>query len=163
MKPTRAVAALAPILLIVSGCSHAPAQPAGSELRPVSPTIASSYDGYWNAWLRANADSDPADPALAQHAANPNLEVLQSSLTSDRRQHEQVRGTVGHAIRGMEPVGKGFRVFDCVDLTNWVIVNAATGKPVDQLVARPAQLGAFTLELIGGTWKVTHGQILGDC
>jgi hypothetical protein len=150
--------------LLLAGCTDRPAQRVDSgQLVAVPKEIGTAYDAYWNAWSHASETSDPDDPDLARHVGNPHLEVLRAALESARQEHTVVHGTVGHSIRGMQNFAAAHRVVDCVDLTGWLIVDARTGQPIEQLTTRPKQLGAFTLEQAQGAWKVTHGQILGDC
>jgi hypothetical protein len=149
---------------VLAGCGGAPAPgPAGETLVALTPAIQHAYDAYWDAWLAASRVSDPDLSALAVHAANPHLEVLRANLAQARRDGHVVEGSVVHDIRGMYAYGSWYKVVDCVDLTGWTVHDATTGQQLPQLVDRPRQLGAMTIQRVDGVWKVTHGQLIGDC
>ncbi|MBT8225283.1 MAG: hypothetical protein HKP61_07705 [Dactylosporangium sp.] len=137
--------------------------PAADRLVPLSAEVHTAYHEFWAAWLAASARSDPDLPALSARAANPYLEVLRANLDASRQQNRVVKGTVGHGIRGMYDFGSWYRVVDCVDVTQWTIYDRATERRIKQALERPNQLGATTFERVDGTWKATHGQILGEC
>jgi hypothetical protein len=154
-------AAAAAALLVLSACA-APG-PAPGQLTPVSDDVRAAYLAYWDAWLGASRTSDPDDATLAARTREPNLDVVRSILRDARDRHEIAVGTVTHAIRGMDSFGDARRVVDCVDVRGWIVLDARTDEPIDQLADRPSQLGAFTLVRDGSRWTVAYGQILGDC
>lgn len=153
-------------LAVPAGCAASPPSDGGSaglSLRPVHSDVRQAYLAYWDAWLKANVTSDPDEPALAEHAASPQLDILRANLAAARERNQVAKGTVGHRLEGMELVGQERRVVDCVDLDEWLLYDAVTDEQIDQLIDKPSQLAIFTLKRRGGTWRVTGLQVAGEC
>ena len=154
-------------LAVPAGCAASPPSAGGSAagpaLRPVDSGVRLAYLAYWDAWLKANVTSDPDEPALAEHAASPQLDILRANLAAARKRNQVAKGTVGHRLEGMELVDEDRRVVDCVDLDKWLLYDAATDEQIDQLIDKPSQLAIFTLKRQGGTWRVTGLQVAGEC
>ncbi|TDU77033.1 hypothetical protein [Streptomyces sp. KS 21] len=160
-------------LLLATGCtaqSAGPsASPAGasarSALEPPSPDVQQAYDTYWTTWLAANRAPDPQDPAVERVATGQQLQELRDNLAHSKTGGQVLLGEVGHRIDGVETPGAQTRILhDCVDLDRWLIHDAKTGQPVDQLQDKPTQMGAFTLtrEKEGAPWKVSSLEVLGE-
>jgi hypothetical protein len=154
-------------LALTTGCARTPPPPpakaAGPSLRPLSDDVRQAYLAYWDAWLKANRTSNPDEPSLAEHATSPQLAVLRANLAAARQQHRVTRGTVGHRLEGMEGAGDARWVVDCIDLDHWLLYDAVTDEPVDQLVDKPLQLAVFALRRHGGGWWVTSSQVTSGC
>ena len=152
-------------LAVAAGCAVSPPS-AGSAcpaLQPVDNELRLAYLAYWKAWLKANVTSDPEEPALTEHAASPQLDILRANLAAARKRNQVAKGTVGHRLEGMEPAGEARRVVDCVDLDRWLLYDAVTDEQIDQLIDKPSQLAIVTLKRRGGTWRVTGLQVAGEC
>ncbi|AXE22162.1 hypothetical protein C0216_00750 [Streptomyces globosus] len=165
-----ACAALA--LAAATGCTS-PESSASADGRPSAeaglrnpdPEVRQAYDAYWAAWLTANRTPDPADPALERVATGTQLAELRENLAHSRTAGQVLLGEVGHRVEGVSDVGPGQLVLhDCIDLDRWLIHDARTGRPVDQLEDKPTQLGAFTLkrEGEGGPWRVASLRVIGE-
>ncbi|MFD7624543.1 hypothetical protein ACFV7Q_00605 [Streptomyces sp. NPDC059851] len=166
-----ATAALASAL--VAGCGSAPAPTAAAggatasapALQAPSPEVRQAYDTYWATWLAANRTPDPQDRAIERVAAGRQLQELRDNLAQSRSAGQVLLGEVGHRIDGVESPGpRSLVLHDCVDLDRWLIHDARTGEPIDQLKDKPSQMGAFTLtrESEGDPWKVSSLQVIGE-
>ena len=154
-------------LLAVTACNAASSAtpprpyglgPEGEVLASPSAEVNQAYLAYWDAWLEANRLLDPRADQLANHAGEPNLSILRAALAENKRAGLINRGTVGHRIDGILAEGGLRRVYDCVDLSRWLIHDARTGKPIKQLTDREPFLSIMTMRQIRGTWKVTDIQ-----
>ncbi|NXY98094.1 hypothetical protein HYE82_27740 [Streptomyces sp. BR123] len=170
-----AVPAVAAILAsaLITGCSTAPAPPsapaggtaAAPALQPPSPEVRQAYDTYWTTWLAANRTPDPQDPAIERVATGSQLQELRDNLAHSRSAGQVLLGEVGHRVDGVESPGpRSLILHDCVDLDRWLIHDARTGEPIDQLKDKPSQMGAFTLtrENEGDSWRVSSLQVIGE-
>ncbi|MDH6144272.1 MULTISPECIES: hypothetical protein [Kitasatospora] len=154
------------VLALLAGCSAAvrPAAapygtgPDGEALSAPSPDVQQAYLAYWDDWLAANRPGGIAPEQLARHADEPNLSILRAALADAAKAGHTHTGQVGHHIEGMVADGELRRIYDCVDVSRWLITDAATGKPVDQFTGQPPQLSVMTLRQIDGAWKVTDIQ-----
>ncbi|WP_327362141.1 hypothetical protein [Streptomyces sp. NBC_01296] len=174
--PRATVSALLPalaaalVLVLTTGCTvDSAASPAGADtgsaLEPPSPDVQQAYDTYWATWLAANRAPDPQDPAVERVATGPQLQELRDNLAQSKTHGQVLLGEVGHRIDGVEAPGAQTRILhDCVDLDRWLIHDAKTGQPIDQLQDKPTQMGAFTLtrEKEGAPWKVSSLEVLGE-
>ncbi|MFJ7167979.1 hypothetical protein ACIQUV_21015 [Streptomyces globosus] len=167
-----AAAGAALALAAATGCTS-PASSASADGRPTAeaglrnpdPEVRQAYDAYWAAWLAANRTPDPADPALERVATGTQLAELRENLAHSRTAGQVLLGEVGHRVEGVSDAGPGRLVLhDCIDLDRWLIHDARTGRPVDQLGDKPTQLGAFTLkrEGEGGPWRVASLRVIGE-
>ena len=153
-------------LAFAAGCATSAAHPspaAGLSLRPVSNDVEQAYLAYWDAWLKANATSNPKEPSLARHAISPQLDVLRANLTAARQRNQVTRGAVGHRLQGMESDSGASRVVDCIDLDKWLFYDATSGRRIDQLIDKPSQLAIFTLRPWNQTWRVSDSRVIGEC
>jgi hypothetical protein len=155
------------MLALAAGCTTAAPLSPGAAVepspRPVSGDIEQSYLAYWDAWLKASRASNPDEPSLLEHAASPQLDILRVNLSVARQRHQVAKGTVGHRLKGMEPGSGAWRVEDCIDLDNWLLYDATTGRQLHQLADKPSQLAVFTLRQRDGTWRVTDSRVVGEC
>jgi hypothetical protein len=154
------------VLAVAAGCTTGPRSSGGSagpSLDPVAGDVRLAYLAYWDAWLKANVTSNPDEPALTEHTASPQLDIVRANLTAARQRNQVAKGTVDHRLVGMERDVEDRRVVDCVDLDRWLLYDAFTDKQIDQLIDKPSQLAIFTLKRRGGTWQVTSLRVAGEC
>lgn len=161
-------AAVAAAAILASGCTSSPERiapspsttaepsPRAKETTPV-PTpdaqlvaaeaaILEAYAGYWNAKVVSFADpSKEQDPNLQHFAIDTALAEAQTAIFSFRSNGIAVIGQPGLAPvvsdveLGEAPSAK---IFDCVDVSNWQPVHAATGAsaaPPDQQLRVPTE------------------------
>ena len=140
--------------------------PAGSSTGPSTTTatappvpddqqqVLSSYRAFWDAYIAASNPMNPEHPALADHAADGELDTVRRTLLARRSAGEVFKGTMDLASKVTALDGDRATVRDCHD-DNLVVVDAASGAvkepddPVRKLV---------TVTLVRGGpagWKVT--------
>lgn len=132
--------------------------PGGKTLSAPSSDVEQAYLAYWDDWLAANKSGDTSAEQLARHAEEPNLSILRAALIESAKEGYGHTGTVKHRIEGMAADGELRRIYDCVDLNQWLITDATTGQPISQLTSRPPELAIMTLRQFGDVWKVTDIQ-----
>ncbi|MFE4360251.1 hypothetical protein ACFU7Z_14015 [Kitasatospora sp. NPDC057518] len=168
-RPARtAAAALAcAAVLAAAGCSGtssaAPDRttatgPNGERLTAVGDDLRQPYLAYWDEWTKVARAGDVAAAPLDAHADEPNLSILRASVDQLRQEGQHMSGEVKHRLLGVRTDGEARRLYDCVDLNAWRIVDAGTGHEISQVGRRPEQLSIMTMRRIDGVWKVTDIQ-----
>ena len=116
--------------------------------------VLASYRAFWDAYIAASNPMNPEHPALADHAADGELDTVRRTLLARRSAGEVFKGTMDLAPKVTALDGDRATVRDCHD-DNLVVVEAASGAvkepddPVRKLV---------TVTLVRGGpagWKVT--------
>jgi hypothetical protein len=129
--------------------------------------VLDAYLGMQRAFDTASETADPGYPDLARFASGPALQRLTAGLTSMRNAGLRGRGkTVFHPkVQELAPAKAPTRaqVADCMD-TRGTSVYKANGQPYQDAPGGWRLVNA-TLELLGGTWKVTGVGIheVGSC
>jgi hypothetical protein len=116
--------------------------------------VLTSYRAFWDTYIAASNPMNPEHPALADHAADGELDTVRRTLLARRSAGEVFTGTMDLAPKVTALDGDRATVRDCHD-DNLVVVDAASGAvkepddPVRKLV---------TVTLVRGGpagWKVT--------
>lgn len=116
--------------------------------------VLAAYRAFWDAYIAASNPMNPEHPALADHAADGELDTVRRTLLARRSAGEVFKGTMDLAPKVTAIEGDRATVTDCHD-DNLVVVDAASGAikepddPVRKLV---------TVTLVRGGpagWKVT--------
>ncbi|MEU1288735.1 hypothetical protein [Kitasatospora sp. NPDC005856] len=165
-RPLRAAAAAlaCAAALTTAGCSGTSAAapdgatatgPYGERLIAVDTDLRQPYLAYWDEWTRVARAADTGAAPLDAHADEPNLSILRASVDRMREDKRHMSGDVKHRLLGMQVDGEARRLYDCVDLNAWRIVDAGTGREIDQVGQRPEQLSVMTMRHVNGAWKVT--------
>ncbi|MFE4513258.1 hypothetical protein ACFRMQ_03525 [Kitasatospora sp. NPDC056783] len=169
-RPLRAsVAALAAgaALLAATGCSGTSSAspdgatatgPYGEPLIAVDTDLRQPYLSYWDEWTKVARAADDRAAPLDAHADEPNLSILRASVGQMHQDNRRMAGEVKHRLLGMRVDGEARRIYDCVDLNAWKIVDTGTGQEIEQVGERPEQLSVMTMRQINGVWKVTDIQ-----
>jgi hypothetical protein len=129
--------------------------------------VLDAYLGMQRAFDTASETADPGYPDLARYASGPALQRLTAGLTSMRNAGLRGRGkTVFHPkVQELAPAKAPTRaqVADCMD-TRGTSVYKANGQPYQDAPGGWRLVNA-TVELLGGTWKVTGVGIheVGSC
>ncbi|HEY6746518.1 MAG TPA: hypothetical protein VI357_12480 [Mycobacteriales bacterium] len=146
--------------------SSAPA-PSATASAATSPSAAvlSSYLGFWDALIAANTASDPALPALAAAAAEPQLGKARKAIRVNKTQGVSLRGTVTHKPKVTASSPASATVEDCYDVSRWTPVDVKTGQKIDVTEANGTgrYRARYTLRRSGGGWRVTDQVALGGC
>lgn len=117
--------------------------------------VQAAYLAYWDAFLAAYRTPGTEPPALAERTAEPMLGNLRATLAQARERHEFNQGAVAHRVVGMEADGDTRRIYDCVELSGWLVHDDRTGQEIHQVRQERRQLAVLTLARVEGTWKVT--------
>lgn len=129
--------------------------------------VLDAYLGMQRAFDTASETADPGYPDLARYASGPALQRLTAGLTSMRNAGLRGRGrTAFHPkVQELAPAKAPTRaqVVDCMD-TRGTSVYKANGQPYTDTPGGWRLVNA-TVELHGGTWKVTGVGIheVGSC
>jgi hypothetical protein len=129
--------------------------------------VLDAYLGMQRAFDTASETADPGYPDLARYASGPALQRLTAGLASMRNAGLRGRGkTVFHPkVQELAPAKAPTRaqVADCMD-TRGTSVYKANGQPYQDAPGGWRLVNA-TVELLGGTWKVTGVGIheVGSC
>ena len=116
--------------------------------------VLASYRAFWDVYIAASNPMNPEHPALADHAADGELDTVRRTLLARRSAGEVFKGTMDLAPKVTALDGDHATVRDCQD-DNLVVVDASSGTvkepddPVRKLV---------TVTLVRGGpagWKVT--------
>jgi hypothetical protein len=127
---------------------------------PATAAVVAAYRAGWAAFEHALADANPEDPELAATMVDPQLQQVKANLLADQRQ-----GMVGRGMTTLHPKvtalsATSATVVDCA-YSSAELVYQATGKPVPPVTPPENDGVTSTLELSGGTWKVSK-QIVTD-
>lgn len=129
--------------------------------------VLDAYLGMQRAFDTASETADPGYPDLARYASGPALQRLTAGLTSMRNAGLRGKGkTVFHPkVQELAPAKAPTRaqVVDCMN-TRGTSVYKANGQPYQDAPGGWRLVNA-TVELLGGTWKVTGVGIheVGSC
>ena len=116
--------------------------------------VLDAYVAFWNDGYLAAADPmDPTNPALAEHATDPQLETLERAFLARQVNGEVIRGTLDLAPRVVSVVDETATVRDCY-LDNTGVYDAETGERLDT-ASGVRHLVTATLVLEDGSWKVS--------
>ncbi len=124
--------------------------------------VVRSYQGMWADIIAVGAAPDGNAPRLARFAAGTQLARLRRWMAGFARQGVVLSGTVKadpHVVALTS--GRKAVVQACVDGSQWVEVDKATGKVRTEPPSLP-DLNIATLEPVGGTWKVTELTVVVD-
>jgi hypothetical protein len=120
--------------------------------------ILEAYKGYWHAKVASFADPmKDQDPNLQHFAVDTALADAQEAILSFRSNGIAVVGEPGLAPVVSDIVlseVKSAKITDCVDITNWQPVYAATGAsaaPADQNLRVPTESTAYFFD---GHWTI---------
>lgn len=119
---------------------------------PDEAAVLAAYRAFWDAYLAAADPMDPSHPALARHAASPELGRLQRAFLARRAAGEVIRGTLDLAPTIVRIDDTTAAVRDCY-LDSAGIYDAGTGKRKDTPTGVRHQI-LVTLTLEHGIWKV---------
>lgn len=181
LRTVLGVAACAAVLAACSGDTGStalPPPPSGSTAVTAAPTTAAAssavtpeeqvlagYQRFWDAVVAAHEASDPALPALAAAAADPELGRVRAAVARNAVQKLSLRGEVGHDPRPAAITGATASLDDCYDLSRWNPVNRTTGQRVE--VTESGGTGRYraryTLRRSGSGWIVVDQKALGGC
>ena len=121
-----------------------------------------SYEGMWANIVAVGAAPDAGSPLLAEFAAGKQLERNRRWMAGFAERGVVLKGTVTtdpHVVALTS--GERAVIQACVDGSQWVEVDAKTGK-VHRDPPSPPDLNIATLEPVGKTWKVTNLTVVVD-
>lgn len=160
-----AVVVAALLAAALAGCNSDGAAPATttsstaattSTVPPEHAEVLARYRAFWeDAFLVAADPMDPEHPALAEHAANPELEQLQRAFLSRRASGEVIRGTFELSPTIVSVDGDTATVRDCY-LDNTGVYDAGTGERKDEPSNGARVEILVSLINDGGAWKVSE-------
>ncbi|MEE1788886.1 hypothetical protein PUR71_39195 [Streptomyces sp. SP17BM10] len=170
MRPRGAGAVLALLAALATACTGASGAerpygtgPDGEHLDKPDPAVEQAYLGYWDAWLKAYRTPGAPEDGLARYSDEPNLSSIRATLADSYRKKQYNEGTVDHRLAGMRTEGDSRIVYDCADLSGWLIHDAATGAEIEQVRHTSRQMAVMTLRRIDGSWKVTNSRKPLEC
>jgi hypothetical protein len=121
-----------------------------------------SYEGMWANIITVGAAPDGDSPLLAEFVAGRQLARNRRWMADFARRGVVLEGTVRTDPRVVAlTTGERAVIEACVDGSQWVEVDAATGQ-VRPDPPSPPDLNVATLEPVGGTWKVTELTVVVD-
>jgi hypothetical protein len=157
-----------------AGTSELPAGPAAGSTAAATPTAApstagdpvlTSYLRFWDAVIAAHQAADPALPALAAAARDPELARIRATVSRNKIQKLSLRGAVSHRAKPATVSGTTATIEDCYDISDWNPVSLSTGKPIE--VTDESGTGRYraryTLRRSGAGWLVVDQKALGGC
>lgn len=127
-----------------------------------------AYERYWRTVAESGALPDPGYGALAQVASGAALETAQSLAQDALDAGERATGAPSHSAEVTEvfPESDPYRfvVEDCMDSTEWIVVDAETGEPVEGEEYGTRQVEAL-VEHVDDRWTVSEVVLreLGTC
>lgn len=135
-----------------------------SESTDPRPEYPQEYVDYWEVVLSTASDMEDPASALARVARGQQLRSLVSGIRQDQAEGMVTVGTVDRRLLDVLTERGRTYVVDCLDLSNWLIADAASGQPLeDQQVNAPDQAYVFTLAERDGKWFVTDSEVIGSC
>lgn len=143
----------------------APTTAAASSTLPPEQQVLAGYQRFWDAVVAAHKASDPAAPALAAAAADPELGRVRAAVSRNRIQKLSLRGEVAHDPTPAPVRGSTATVEDCYDISEWNPVNLTTGERVDAVESGGTgrYRARYTLRRTGSGWVVVDQKPLGGC
>ena len=160
-----------------TGSTALPPPPSGSTAVTAAPTtsaaaaqtpeeqVLAGYQRFWDAVVAAHEAADPAIPALAAAAADPELGRVRAAVARNKIQKLSLRGEVTHDPRPAPVRGSTATVEDCYDISGWNPVNLTTGERVDAIESGGTgrYRARYTLRRTGSGWVVVNQKPLGGC
>lgn len=123
-----------------------------------------SYERYWRTVAESGAIPDPDYAPLAQVASGAALETARQLAQDALEAGERTEGGPLHdaAVTESYPAAAPHRfvVTDCMDSSEWPVLEAATGEPVEGEEYGTGKVEAL-VERIDDQWLVTEVVILG--
>lgn len=143
-------------------------QVAPEDIEDPSAAAVAAYERYWRAVAEATAISDPSSEALVEAASDSALETAQSIVNDAVTAGEHSSGQPTHDAEVTEsyPVDapSRFVVSDCMDTSDWLLIDDESGEPVPSEEYGTHQVDAL-VEQVDEVWRVTEVVILelGSC
>jgi hypothetical protein len=183
-RPARAAilaAVVAAAAVALAGCAGGGGTPAGAAPATTKPDltltgtaspaqaraaeeadVVRSYEGMWSDIIAVGAAPDADSPLLGRFAAGRQLARTRHWMAGFASRGVVLKGTVKtdpHVVA--LTTGRKAVVQACVDGSQWIEVDMATGTPEPAHPSLP-DLNIATLEPVGGTWKVTDLTVVVD-
>lgn len=174
---------MASMLVVLSACSSetgpvdAPADgsdvsaspyPVPEEIDAPEQAVIAAYERYWRTVAEATTVPDPGYSALEEVASGTALETARSLAQAALDSGERDTGTPSHDAEVTESYPENdpyrFVVTDCMDSTEWIVLEASSGEPVEGEEYGTGLVEAL-VERSDGRWLVTEVVIqeLGTC
>lgn len=125
--------------------------------------VLAAYRAASAAFEQALATANPEDPKLAATMVDPQLQSVKANLLADQRQGIVGRGTVTLHPKVAALSDSTATVVDCAYSTT-ELVYRATGKPVPPVTPPENDGIRATLDMTGGSWKLSKQTVTeGSC
>lgn len=142
----------------------APVYPVPEEIDDPSESAIAAYERYWRVVAESGAIPDPDYGPLDQVASGAALETARQLAQDALDAGERTEGGPLHeaAVTESYPAAAPHRfvVTDCMDSSEWPVLEAATGEPVEGEEYGTGKVEAL-VEQIDDQWLVTEVVILG--
>jgi hypothetical protein len=137
----------------------APAALAGPSLTPRQ-QVARAYRAYWLAYAAAMTAgrAGRARRILAPYEAATGMTEMIRSLQKVWAAHDAAYGGAVTHVKGVHVTGRRALLHDCLDLSQFGVLNKDTGRVVPGSFGLPSQDFYVSLELSGGHWRVRNMQ-----
>ncbi|WP_405759606.1 hypothetical protein [Streptomyces sp. NBC_00073] len=170
-----ALAAGSAAVAVLAGCTSGPAEKKPVATTSASPSasadpqaavkaeVAAVYRSYWDAQVKAFAKADVRDTGLEKYAfdsayADALADVAGMKVRGDVMTGAPVLTPQVTAIN-LDQEPKKASITDCLDVTNWKVVDAKTGAerplPAERLKRSVTNFEART---VGGKWMITSAE-----
>jgi hypothetical protein len=164
-------------VLGAAGCTSGNAGPSTTATRPdfglpsTTPTTADprasgvldAYRAWWRTYVEVARSPNPDSPRLDDYASGDQLAADREDMGGYQRRGVVLRGNVQLHPEVTELAGGRAVVRDCVDGTQWVEVNKATGSTIPNTHREPVLYVATLRRVQGGTgrqvWKVAATEV----
>jgi hypothetical protein len=141
---------------------------APEDIEDPSAAAVAAYERYWRTVAESGAIPDPNYGPLSEVAGGEALETARSLAQDALDAGQRATGTPVHdaEVTSMYPETDPhqFVIADCMDSTDWIVVDASTGEPVADEEYGTQQVKAL-VEDTDGHWRVTDVVLreLGTC
>jgi hypothetical protein len=173
-----AAAAVAFATLLVAGCgsSAKPSASSGSAIptpASASPSpnatdaakaqLLTAYQGFWNVQVQAYTSGSLNGIPVNKYALGSAFYDIEQTLQAYQQNHEVLRGrpTLTPRVTTLQMTTKPFSgaISDCVDTSNFLPVDAQTGKPVQLQSNVHRHPWTFTATFDNVQWYITSAEI----
>jgi hypothetical protein len=122
--------------------------------------VADAYRGYWLAYATAmtSGNAARARSILAPYQVPSGIPQLIRTLKLVWAAHEVAYGGAVTHVKSVQITGRKAILHDCLDLSQFGVLDQATGRVVPESFGQPNQDFYITLELSGGRWRVSNMQ-----
>ncbi|MFJ8015018.1 hypothetical protein [Streptomyces sp. NPDC096339] len=170
-----ALAAAAAAVAVLAGCTSGPAEKKPAPTISASPSASTDpqaavkaeveavYRKFWDAQVKAFAKADVRDTDLEKYAFDSAYAQALADVASMKIRGDAMTGapviTPQVTAISVDQEPKKASLTDCLDVTNWKVVDAKTGaeRPLPS-ERRKRSVFNFEARTVGGTWMITSTQ-----